>query len=158
MTPETCRVTLQWNKSDCILLHLVGLLFNTNCDARNLELKIPKLLPLEITFWMVWIQNHIMTNFLMCYKATALKAWHLSESTWSLEAQCLPALSLAPWIHTFRTRRRWVLWLTLPAVNNSTLITKKSLILDAKPARPDSVTPHYTRTLPSSLSDFNKTM
>ena len=30
VTPETCRVTLQWNKSDCILLHLVGLLFNIN--------------------------------------------------------------------------------------------------------------------------------
>ena len=30
LTPETCRVTLQWNKSDCILLNLVGLLFNMN--------------------------------------------------------------------------------------------------------------------------------
>ena len=41
VTPETFRVTLQWNKSDCILLHLVGLLFNMNYDARNQELKIP---------------------------------------------------------------------------------------------------------------------
>ena len=39
VTLETCRVTLQWNKSDCILLHLVGLLFNVNYDARNHELK-----------------------------------------------------------------------------------------------------------------------
>ena len=39
VTPETCRVTLQWNKSGCILLHLVGLLFNMNYDARNHELK-----------------------------------------------------------------------------------------------------------------------
>ena len=39
VTPETCRVTLQWNKSDCVLLHLVGLLFNMNYDARNHELK-----------------------------------------------------------------------------------------------------------------------
>ena len=37
---QSCRVTLQWNKSDCILLHLVGLLFNVNYDARNHELKI----------------------------------------------------------------------------------------------------------------------
>ena len=28
VTPETCRVNVQWNKSDCILLHLVELLFN----------------------------------------------------------------------------------------------------------------------------------
>ena len=40
VTPETCRVTLQLNKSDCILLHLVGLLFNVNYNARNHELKI----------------------------------------------------------------------------------------------------------------------
>ena len=40
VTPETCRVTSQWNKADCILLHLVGLLFNLNYDARNHELKI----------------------------------------------------------------------------------------------------------------------
>ena len=39
VTPETCRVTLQWNKSDCILLHLVGLLFSVNYDAWNHELK-----------------------------------------------------------------------------------------------------------------------
>ena len=39
VTPETCRVTLQWNKSDCIPLHLVGLLFNMNYDARSHELK-----------------------------------------------------------------------------------------------------------------------
>jgi len=39
VAPETCSVTLQWNKSDCILLHLVGLLFNVNYDARNHELK-----------------------------------------------------------------------------------------------------------------------
>ena len=39
VTPETCRVTLQWNKSDCILLNLVGLLFNVNYDARNHELR-----------------------------------------------------------------------------------------------------------------------
>ena len=42
VTPETCRVTLQWNKSDCILLHLVGLLFNVNFDAWNHELKKKK--------------------------------------------------------------------------------------------------------------------
>ena len=38
LTPETCRVILQWNKSDCILLHLVGLLFNVSlklCRGRN---------------------------------------------------------------------------------------------------------------------------
>ena len=40
VTPETCSVTVQWNKSDCILLHLVGILFNVNYDARNHELKI----------------------------------------------------------------------------------------------------------------------
>ena len=40
VTPETFIVTLQWNKSDCILLHVVGLLFNMNYDARNHELKI----------------------------------------------------------------------------------------------------------------------
>jgi len=33
--PESCRVTLQWNKSDCILLHLVGLLFNINMCCRD---------------------------------------------------------------------------------------------------------------------------
>ena len=49
VTPETCRVTLQRNKSDCILLHLVGLLFNVNYDARNHELKTQNalLLPLQ---------------------------------------------------------------------------------------------------------------
>ena len=40
VTPETCRVILQWNKSGYILLRLVGLLFNMNYDARNHELKI----------------------------------------------------------------------------------------------------------------------
>ena len=40
VTLETCRVTLQWNKSDCVLLHLVGLLFNVNYDPRNYEFKI----------------------------------------------------------------------------------------------------------------------
>ena len=39
VTPETRRVAMQKNKSDCILLHLVGLLFNVNYDARNHELK-----------------------------------------------------------------------------------------------------------------------
>jgi len=39
VTPETCGVTLQRSKSYCILLHLVGLLFNVNYDARNHELK-----------------------------------------------------------------------------------------------------------------------
>ena len=39
VTPETCRVTLQWNKSDGILLHLVGLLFNVNYGPRNHEIK-----------------------------------------------------------------------------------------------------------------------
>ena len=33
VTPETCRVTLQWNKWNCILLHLVGLLFNMDLPA-----------------------------------------------------------------------------------------------------------------------------
>ena len=41
-TPETCRVTLQWNKSDCILLHLVGLLFNvTDRFSRNVSKELP---------------------------------------------------------------------------------------------------------------------
>jgi hypothetical protein len=39
VTPETCRVTLQGNKSDCVLLRLVGLLFNINYDAWNHDLK-----------------------------------------------------------------------------------------------------------------------
>jgi len=38
VTPETCRVTLQWINI-CILLHLVGFLLTLNCDARNHELK-----------------------------------------------------------------------------------------------------------------------
>jgi len=29
VTPETCRVILQQNKSGCMLLHLVGFLFNS---------------------------------------------------------------------------------------------------------------------------------
>jgi len=38
VTPETCRVILQWNKSDYILLHLVGFLLILNhkvfqCDS-----------------------------------------------------------------------------------------------------------------------------
>jgi len=40
VTPNACRVILHWNKSYCTLLHLVGLLFNLNYDARNHELKI----------------------------------------------------------------------------------------------------------------------
>ena len=40
LTPETCTVTLQWNKSYCILLHLVGLLCNMDYDARDHEFKI----------------------------------------------------------------------------------------------------------------------
>jgi len=39
VTPETCRVILQENKSDCILLHPVGFLLILNYDARNRELK-----------------------------------------------------------------------------------------------------------------------
>jgi len=38
VTPETCRVTLQWINI-CILLHLVGFLLTLNYDARNHELK-----------------------------------------------------------------------------------------------------------------------
>jgi len=38
VTPETCRVTLQWINI-CILLHLVGFLLILNYDARNYELK-----------------------------------------------------------------------------------------------------------------------
>jgi len=39
VTPETCRVTLQWINI-CILLHLVGFLLTLNYDARNHEFKI----------------------------------------------------------------------------------------------------------------------
>ena len=39
VTPETCRVILQLNKSDCILLRLVGFYLILNYDARNHELK-----------------------------------------------------------------------------------------------------------------------
>ena len=38
VTPETCRVTLQWINI-CMLLHLVGFLLTLNCDARNHEFK-----------------------------------------------------------------------------------------------------------------------
>jgi len=36
VTPEPCRVSLQWINI-CILLHLVGFLLTLNCDARNLS-------------------------------------------------------------------------------------------------------------------------
>jgi len=39
VTPETCTVILQLNKSDCILLHLVGPYLEFNYDARDHELK-----------------------------------------------------------------------------------------------------------------------
>jgi len=38
VTPETCRVSLQWINI-CILLHLVGILLTLNYDARNHEFK-----------------------------------------------------------------------------------------------------------------------
>jgi len=38
VTPETCRVALQWINI-CILLHLLDFLFTLNYDARNHELK-----------------------------------------------------------------------------------------------------------------------
>ena len=38
VTPETCRVVLQWINI-CILLHLLDFLFTFNYDARNHELK-----------------------------------------------------------------------------------------------------------------------
>jgi len=41
MTPETCRVALQWTNI-CILLHLLDFLFTLNYDARNRELKAVK--------------------------------------------------------------------------------------------------------------------
>ena len=56
VTPETCRVTLQWIKI-CILLHLVGFLLTLNCDARNHELKKKKLrslLLVRATFFLLF--------------------------------------------------------------------------------------------------------
>jgi len=53
VTPETCRVTLQWNKSDCILLHLVRLSFNINYDAWNHELKILNDLGTHVSSWQI---------------------------------------------------------------------------------------------------------
>ena len=38
VTPETCRVVLQWINI-CILFHLLDFLFTLNYDARNHELK-----------------------------------------------------------------------------------------------------------------------
>ena len=43
VTPETCRVTLQQNKSDCILLHLVGFLFNIIMMHGTMSLKFTEL-------------------------------------------------------------------------------------------------------------------
>ena len=65
VTSETCRVTLQWNKSDCILLHIVGLLFNVNYDARNHELKIylSTVFAIPMTHW--WSTSPISTTFFL---------------------------------------------------------------------------------------------
>ena len=45
VTPETCRVILQENKLDCILLHLVGFSFNINIvleTVKQKEVSIPE--------------------------------------------------------------------------------------------------------------------
>jgi len=39
VTPETCRVILQYTKSDCMLLHLVGFYLILNYDERKHDLK-----------------------------------------------------------------------------------------------------------------------
>jgi len=54
VTPETCRVTLQWINI-CILLHLVGYLLILNYDARNRELK--KLTPSCADCLEIWSLN-----------------------------------------------------------------------------------------------------
>jgi len=76
VAPETCSVTLQWNKSDCILLHLVGLLFNVNYDARNHELK-KKL-------WKVKISRFYKTFFLHPI------VYNVSDTLHLYVAVCLP--------------------------------------------------------------------
>jgi len=64
-TPETCRVTLQWNNSDCILLHLVGLLFNMNKDkiTHNYICYVHRdILPLLYFFFFYCIGTYIVTS------------------------------------------------------------------------------------------------
>ena len=59
VTPRNMWVTLQWNKSDCILLYLVGLLFNMNYDARNHELKMKVS---KLIWWVMPSENKLLIH------------------------------------------------------------------------------------------------
>jgi len=68
VTPETCRVTLQYINI-CILLHLVGFLLTLNYDARNHELKkmevtcyVEMMVPLPIFSRCRKLEDHKHTN------------------------------------------------------------------------------------------------
>ena len=84
VTPETCRVTSQWNKSDSILLHLVGLLFNVNYYARNHELKfIDAKQEKEIYHYKNTKRKLYRTNAAIWYNKTCLQyftVWPVPEA------------------------------------------------------------------------------
>jgi len=64
VTPETCRVVLQWINI-CILLHLLDFLFTLNYDARNHELKVydeSNFIKMNIQFSRQWTRHILHTR------------------------------------------------------------------------------------------------
>ena len=104
VTPKTCRVTLQWNKSDCILLHLVGLLFNVNYDARNHELK---------TNTVSWLLEKFpffygTKNYVTIFAWAVLSPYTSPDTVWNIVLWGSFYLSLSYCLQTL-----WFSWLCL---------------------------------------------
>jgi len=93
--PETCRVTLQWNETDCAQLHPVGLLWYRVAMHGTEHLKFKETVELKFPLWtfIAWCFYFRINNWGW---SSDINIWHCFNQIWYIQFQiCATVPSLA---------------------------------------------------------------